>query len=141
TGAIRRQPSAGNNPRVAACSDPPRTDRPATTTNGAPISAMGGPWWLRQPARDAISHLRGARDNPLDPSADEGKKRVRYTTCFARTDRTETDRTEPKCLIAQEAAPALRGRMAPSRHVPGHSGLRDIESQLQQVTMGPGGSP
>src|SRR5215471_9489091 len=129
-GAIRRQPSGGNNPMVAACSDTPRTDRPTTSSNGAPISAVGSPRWLRQPARDAISHVMGTRDNPLHPSADESKKLVRYATCFAGTDRTETDRTEPKCLVPHEAAPALGGRIAPSRHVPGHSGLRHIESKL-----------
>jgi hypothetical protein len=39
--------------------------------------------------------------------------------CFAKTDRRER-----KCLVLQEGAPPLGGRITPSRHVTGHCGSR-----------------
>jgi hypothetical protein len=38
-------------------------------------------------------------------------------------------------------APGLGGRIAPPWHVTGHSGLRDIESEFQQLAMDPRRAP
>ena len=40
-----------------------------------------------------------------------------------------------KCLVPQEGAPGLGGRITAPWHVTGHCGLRDIESKFQQLAM------
>ena len=45
------------------------------------------------------------------------------------------------CVIAQEGLPALRGRPSFRCHVLGHGGLADIDTELEQLTMDPRGTP
>jgi len=82
-------------------------------------------------ARDA-TRLGDTPDNSRDPASDESKRPVGYPNCLVKT-----DRNDPKCLVAQEGAPRLAGRVAPPWHVAGHCGLRDIESKFQQFAMDP----
>jgi hypothetical protein len=49
--------------------------------------------------------------------------------------------TSGKCLVPQEGAPRLGGRIASPQLVTGHCGLRDIESMFQQFAMKPWCAP
>src|SRR6516162_6121715 len=49
----------------------------------------------------------------------------------------QCNRRKEKCLVPQEGAPPLGGRITPSRHVTGHCGLRDNQSKFQQLAMNP----
>ena len=58
------------------------------------------------------------------------RKMVWYPIRFAKTDRSDS-----KCLVPQEGAPALGGRIAPPGHVAGHRGLRYVEPKFEQFAM------
>src|SRR5258708_4726683 len=86
----------------------------------------------RDPLRGWV--CRHAKRHPKPPSVAHNDKTIQNLECDRRQDK-EVDRRDAVDVIAEKRPPALRRWPRVAAHVPSDRRLRDLEAELEQLTM------